>query len=325
MLKLYEQSKMWHDFHCHWVGTHRDVGFILRLLYYIVGSVEFILLLPFYDIVHFHISLDGTVKRKYPLFRLAQLFNKKTIVHLHCGSQIDDIWSGKYQYMFEQCDCGILLSESLRKKIEEHIGKTNKLKVVYNPCPIVPNTKHYNKKNTILFSGTLYEGKGYKDLIRAFSKVAFRHPEWKSVFAGNGETRQAQALAEELGIEKQIELLGWVNGEDKHRAFCEARVLCLPSYAEGFPMAVLDAWAYGLTVVTTPVGGVPDIAVDGENMLLFNPGDVDTLACKLEQVISNPDLREKLADESVKLAKGPFNLNTVTEQVGSIYEKLLHQ
>ena len=120
VLKLYEQSKMWHDYHCRWIGTHRDVNFVVRLIYYIFGSLEYLFFLPFYDIVHFHISLDGTVKRKYPLFKIAKLLKKKTIVHLHCGSQIDDIWSRKYQYMFEHCDCGILLSEGLKKKIRTY-------------------------------------------------------------------------------------------------------------------------------------------------------------------------------------------------------------
>ena len=74
--------------------------------------------------------------------------------------------------MFEQCDYGIVLSESLKAKIEEHIGASDKIKVVYNPCPIITETTAYGKQNQILFSGTLYEGKGYKDLIKAFALIA---------------------------------------------------------------------------------------------------------------------------------------------------------
>ena len=322
VIKLYEQSEMWKIYHCRWVSTHRDGNKLIKIWYLCKGMMEFVFLLPFYDIVHIHFSLAGSARRKLPFFRIAKQIRKKTIIHLHCGSQIDDIWNNTYQIMFEQCDCGIILSESLKSKVEEHVGKSAKLKVVYNPCPIVSDIASYEKRNHILFSGTLYDGKGYKDLIRAFAKVATNHSDWKVVLAGNGEVEQARSLASELGINEQVELLGWVSGEAKHKAFCEARALCLPSYAEGFPMAVLDAWAYGLPVVTTPVGGVPDVAVDGENMLLFNPGDVDALAMQLERIMNDERLRQKLSEESVKMAHGKFDLVTITEQVGELYNKL---
>lgn len=323
VLKLYERSEMWQQFHCRWIGTHRDGNNIRKIGYYIRAFLQYLCLMPFYDIVHFHFSLPTTAMRKYPLFKLARLFGKKIILHLHCGQQIDDIWNDKYQFMFEYCDCGILLSDSLKRKVEGYIGKTDKLRVVYNPCPIIANEKQYEKTNTILFSGTLYEGKGYKDLIQAFAKIANKYSDWKVVLAGNGEVEQAKDLASKLEISNQVELLGWVSGEAKHKAFCEAKALCLPSYAEGFPMAVLDAWAYGLPVITTPVGGIPDVAEDGKNMLLFKPGDIDTLSENLELVIKDEGLRVKLSEESFRLAKEKFSLETITEDVAEIYDELM--
>ena len=323
MLSLYEQSEMWSRYHCIWVGTHRDGNVVRKLWYLTKGFVEYVVLLPFYDIVHIHFSLHRSAKRKLPYFLLARALGKKTIIHLHCGSQIDEIWSPVYQTMFERCDCGILLSEGLKQKIEAHIGQSKKLEVVYNPCPRITRTTQYEKKNQILFSGTLYEKKGYKDLIRAFAKVAEKYTDWKLVFLGNGEEDLAMSLAKDLGITEQVVMLGWVNGEEKHKSFCEAKALCLPSYAEGFPMAVLDAWAYGLPVITTPVGGIPDVAVDGENMLLFNPGDIDTLSKSLELIMSDKALRDQLSAASDIMAKEKFNLNIVTEQITAIYDTLL--
>ena len=248
--------------------------------------------------------------------------DKKTVIHLHCGSQIDDIWGGVYQKMFEHCDCSIVLSERLKVKIEDHTETAAKIRVIYNPCPIITNTAKYEKKSYVLFSGTLYEGKGYKDLIRAFSKVADAHKDWSVVLVGNGEVKQARELSVQLEISEQVQLSGWVDGESKDKAFKQASIFCLPSYAEGFPMAVLDAWAYGLPVVTTPVGGIPDVAEDGENMLLFNPGDIDTLAEKLDLIMSDEALRDKLSAASAKMASEKFNLKTITEQVKKIYESL---
>lgn len=322
VLKLYEQSRMWQQYHCRWVGTHRDGGMARKFFYLVKGLSQYLVLLPFYDIVHFHLGMRPSAMRKYPFFKLAKLFGKKTVVHLHLGTQIDEVWNANYQNMFEKSDCGILLSERLKSTVQDHIGNSSKLQVVYNPCPIITDTTTYRKQNQILFSGTLYEGKGYMDLINAFAKIAPQHPDWKIVLAGNGEVEQARATALKLGIEKQVELLGWVSGDAKHRAFCEAKALCLPSYAEGFPMAVLDAWAYGLPVITTPVGGIPDVAVDGENMLLFNPGDIESLATKLEMIITDEMLRNKLAVSSVKMAAERFNLNTITAKVAEIYESI---
>ena len=280
VLKLYEQSHMWKCYHCKWIGTHRD-GNMLRKIWYLGKAwSQFLVSLPFYDIVHFHFSLESSAKRKYPFFLLAKVLRKKTVIHLHCGSQIEAIWNPIYQTMFELCDYGILLSESLKRKVENHIGKSDKLRVIYNPCPFIADTRLFEKQNYILFSGTLYEGKGYKVFIKAFAKIARQFDDWKIVLAGNGEIEQARNLALELGVDKQVVLLGWIDGDTKHRVFSEAKALCLPSYAEGFPMAVLDAWAYGLPVITTPVGGIPDVAIDNVNMLLFNPGDVATLADK---------------------------------------------
>ena len=322
VLKLYEQSEMWKRYHCRWIGTHRD-GHVLRKIWYLIkGMAEFIVLLPFYDIVHIHFSLERSAQRKYPFFRLAKFLGKKTVIHLHCGSQIDEIWNSVYQTMFEQCDNGLLLSESLKAKVEAHIGFSEKLKVIYNPCPRVSDIGEYVKKNYILFSGTLYEGKGYRDLIRAFAKYADMHSDWKLVLAGNGEIGFARELALELGINDQVQLMGWVSGKTKHEVFSEAKVLCLPSYAEGFPMAILDAWSYGLPVVTTPVGGIPDVAIDGENMLLFVPGDVEMLARQLDRVMNDEELRMRLSEESLNMSKNQFNLTTITEQVAYIYDAL---
>lgn len=88
-------------------------------------------------------------------------------------------------------------------------------------------------------------------------------------------------------------------------------------------MAVLDAWAYGLPVITTPVGGIPDIAVDGENMLLFNAGDIDKLAENMQRLIDNNELRNKIIKESVNLANTTFNIDTINNQIGSLYQEMI--
>lgn len=323
VLQQYMTTSHWHDFQCKWIGTHIDKSMLHKLLYLFKGLATYLLYLPFYDIVHIHFSLPPSAKRKYIFFQLARLFHKKIVIHLHCGTQMDEIWSPVYYKMFTRADVCLVLSEVLKKKVEEYIGFRDNLKVLYNPCPNIERIEHTNKKKQILFAGTLYQGKGYSDLIKAFAKIAAKHPDWKIVFAGNGEVEQGKKLAQELNIKSQTEFLGWVNGDAKDKAFKESMIFCLPSYAEGFPMAVLDAWAYGLPVITTPVGGIPDIAADGKNMLLFNPGEIDVLATQIDRMISDEKLRHNVMKESIKLAATTFNIDTINKEVETIYKSLI--
>lgn len=322
VLKAYESTQMWQDYYCHWVGTHVDRSNITKLWYYISGLVEFCLLLPFYDIVHIHYSLQTTAKRKRRIIKIAKIFGKKVVTHLHCGSQIDAIWNKDYELLIGEADKSVFLSNNLRKIVEAHTGPSDRYTVVYNPCisDVVYNGEQ--RKKDILFAATLYEGKGYKDFIKAFAKIAHYHKDWTITLAGNGEVEQGKALAKELDISSQVLFLGWVNGTAKDKAFKEACIFCLPSYAEGFPMAVLDAFSYGIPVITTPVGGIPDVAIDGENMLLFNPGDVDALAKCMENLISDENLQQKLSKASKVFAATTFNLQTIVSEVANIYENL---
>ena len=322
VLKAYETGEQWKRFHCHWVQTHRDGNNIRKIAYLAFAWLDFLIRIPFYDIVHVHFSLRTTARRKVPFVKVAKALGKKVIIHLHCGSQIHEIWNKDYSYLFSVADVSLLLSENLLHMVEEHTGKGRDYRVCYNPCPQISKEPVLQKKKQILFSGTLYVGKGYQDLIRAFAKIAKKYPDWNVVLAGNGEVEKGRAISKELGIANQVEFLGWVSGEQKDKAFRESMIFCLPSYAEGFPMAVLDAWAYGLPVITTPVGGIPDVAKDGKNMLLFNPGDIDALAQQLEKMIVNEELRKSIADESILFAHTTFNLNTINRQLGNIYEEL---
>lgn len=327
VVKAHETGAQWTNYHCTWIPTHVDKGSLSKLMCLARGLAEYLVLLPSADIVHIHVSEPNSAKRKLLFFRPAKRLKKKIVVHFHSFSSdttINGPHSERYREMFCGADVVVVLSNYWKEVVDKKFHLGNRIKVVYNPCPTITYPQTYEKTKSILYAGTINQRKGYADLIRAFAKVASKHTDWKIALAGNGEIEQARTLAKELGVEGQVDFLGWVNGEKKDKAFKQASVFCLPSYAEGFPMAVLDAWAYGLPVVTTPVGGVPDVAVDGENMLLFNPGDIDALAEKLDFMMSDEILRDKLSAASTKFAAEEFNLSTITQQIGEIYESLMN-
>lgn len=325
VIKAHQQGAQWKEFHCKWIETHIDKGMFWKLFYLIKGLTTYLLLLPFYDIIHIHTSEPPSAIRKCIFMWFAKLYRKKTIIHFHAFSTettIKSKYKEVYRYLFNKADIVIVLSNFWKECINNDFHLGDKIKVIYNPCTTEISNKQYNKKNHILYAGTINARKGYEDLIKAFGLIANKFPDWKIIFAGNGEIEKGRKTAIDLGIEKQIIFLGWVNGVDKDKAFKEASIFCLPSYAEGFPMAVLDAWAYSLPVITTPVGGIPDIAKDENNLLLCKPGDYVYLASQIEKMITNEVLRNHISMMSSQLAQMTFNKNTINKNIADIYSSL---
>lgn len=325
VIKAYEKTAVWKKFHCHWVQTHRDGPAWRKILYFITSLFDFVFRLPFYDTVHIHTADIGTQKRKRIYAKIATLAGKRIIVHLHSSGpqfSIENKSKDLYTATFQAAKQIIVLSSQWCDAVLRNYDiPAEKISILYNPCPpevkVAPSDQKSEKY--ILFAGTLTHRKGYDDLIKAFAKVAPLHPDWQLHLAGNGEIDNAKSLIRKYGLETQVKLLGWVSGKNKDLAFRNASIFCLPSYSEGFPMGVLDAWAYHLPVVTTPVGGLPDVVIDGENCLLFTPGDTDALASQLSRVMDDEALYDKLAKASARFADEQFNINELSTQLEKIY------
>lgn len=323
VIKAHETGEQWKKYHCHWVQTHRDGPAWRKLLYFTTGLIDFLVRIPFYDIVHIHTADYGTEKRKCIFARLTKFFGKKLIVHLHSSNpefSIGGKYRDLYDYSFTHADKVILLSKTWREEALKAFNiPAERMEVLYNPCPTVTPSVIDEREQYILFAGTLIHRKGYDDLIKAFAKIAYRYPTWRLKLAGNGEIDKGKRLAKEYGIESQVDFLGWINDEVKDAVFRKASMYCLPSYSEGFPMGALDAWAYHLPIITTPVGGIPDVGIDGENMLLFTAGDINQLSMKIEQLIGNSNLYAKLVAASNDFAQNKFNVNKITQSLSDIY------
>lgn len=324
VVKAHETGEQWKKYHCRWIQTHRDGPTWRKLWYLVTALIEYIILLPFYDIVHIHVATTVSAKRKYLFFKLAKLYGKKVIFHFHPSNEkflFEPENQKLYRYLFSNADLVLVLSEQWKRWIKEALGLTEHIEVLYNPCPKVNRTEAYREK-VILFAGTIIPRKGYETLIRAFGKIATKYPNWKVYLAGNGETDKAQEIISMLKIDNQVKLLGWVSGEKKERAFQKASIFVLASDGEGFPMGVLDAWAYGIPCVMTPVGGIPDLVKDGADGLIFPVGDIDKLATCMEKLITNDNMRMRIVENTDKMVYGMLSVEQINKRLGQIYKKV---
>ena len=325
VVKAHETGVQWKKYHCKWIQTHRDGNPVIKLWYLATALIEYVCLLPFYDIVHIHIATRQSAIRKQIFFYLAKFLNKKTIFHFHPSNEKFLFESNNqklYRRLFSKADIVLVLSEQWKRWIKEALGLTKGIKVLYNPCPIVNRTEDLRQKQ-ILFAGTLIPRKGYDTLLKGFAIIASKYPQWKVVFAGNGEIDEAISIAKNLCIDGQVEFLGWVSGTGKERVFQESSIYCLASSGEGFPMGMLDAWAYGIPCIVTPVGGIPDIVEDGKNGLIFPVGDFDRLAELLDLLMQEPTLRRRIVAGSDMSVYGAFCVTNINRDLDEIYESLM--
>lgn len=322
VIRAYETGGQWAQYRCHWVETHIDRGGVVKLWKLLTGFLQYLFLLPFAKLVHIHLSAPMSARRKLLFFLPARWLGKKIVVHFHTGT-IDKKYFRLYRRLFCGADRIIVMSNQTGEFIRQKFQICEKVRTIYNPCIQVPDIQPSDRQPSILFAGTLCRRKSPGDLIKAFSRIEKRYPEWYLTFAGNGEIEEARALAESLGIGHRCYFLGWVSGAERDKAFREASIFCLPSYEEGFPMSVLDAWGYGLPVVTTPVGGIVDFARDGENLLLCVPGDSGSIAACLEKLMGDEALRASLAAGARKLISEAFDVQKINGQIAQLYKELI--
>lgn len=325
VVKAHEQGKQWKEFKCKWIQTHRDGNCIRKLWYFISALILYLLYIPFYNVIHIHIATTQSAQRKRIFFYLAKLFKRKIILHFHPSNEkflFEESNKKLYYNLFTKANIVLVLSEQWRRWIEDALGVVDGVKVIYNPCPTVVRKNNASRRNQILFAGSIIPRKGYDILLKAFAKIANNYPDWNLIFAGNGEVEKGKVIAKELGIYNQVKFIGWVKNKEKEIVFQESSIYCLASDGEGFPMGVLDAWAYGIPCVVTPVGGLPDIVVDHQNGLLFPVGDYERLAEALKELMDSSDLRTTIVKEADKYVYNLFNIEHINNELANIYRNI---
>jgi glycosyltransferase involved in cell wall biosynthesis len=147
----------------------------------------------------------------------------------------------------------------------------------------------------IVFLGRLGSRKGLPELLEALATPPLVDRAWRATVAGDRDVDTYRARATELGLDGRIVFTGWVSPEAVRELLADAHVLVLPTHAEGLPLSVLEAFAAGVPVVCTPVGGLPEVVVEGGNGLLVPPGDVKSLGNAILRLLQDESLRARLA------------------------------
>lgn len=183
-------------------------------------------------------------------------------------------------------------------------------------------------RHALLFLSRLHPKKGLANLLRAWANCRKAEPEaahWNLVVAGGDEGGHGSVLkrtVSELGIEDSVVFTGPLFDSRKVQAFESAKALVLPSYSEGMPVAVLEAWAWRLPVVMTPQCNLPEGFAAGA-ALRVEP-NVESLSHGLRELFwMSESEREQMGARGRRLLEQRFSWPRVAEQMVGVYRWLL--
>lgn len=308
------------------VTTVVDYGAIRKFTTFFKAYFEFWRWMLFHKeikIVHVHGASDASFWRKRVFINIAKMFGKKVVFHCH-GAEFKRFTSQHRKAVvntLKKCDKIIALSESWKEWFEETI-ETNNIIVIKNIISPPNVAKVAHEKFTLIFLGRLGERKGIYDLL----DVLIDHKEeflnkLEFLYGGDGDVEQVKEIIEKEGLENIAKYQGWVNGAKKEYMLNVADAYILPSYNEGLPISVLEAMSYSLPIISTRVGGIPEIVHDGVNGFLMQPGDKVSLYKAIASLMENKDVSIGMGVNSKQIVKEHMP-QYVENQLKELYESL---
>jgi colanic acid/amylovoran biosynthesis glycosyltransferase len=208
------------------------------------------------------------------------------------------------------------VSDDMRRTVESYGASPDKILVNRPAVPVADFAALADRRVPhdgplrVLSIGRLHWKKGFDDSLRAVAAMEARGHRVEYRIAGEGPEREKLTfLAHQLGLNRQLTLLGVQRQEEILDQLAWADVLLLPSLSEGISNAVLEAMAAGLPVVATRSGGMDEVIEPGRDGFLVDVGDVEAMVARLSDLADDPDLRIRLGREASARAWAEFDLS----------------
>jgi glycosyltransferase involved in cell wall biosynthesis len=298
-------------------------GFIFRLLRILITFRP--------SLVYFTIVPTGKIFYRDALFTmLIKVFCRRIVFHLHKRG-IEEMANGSRhkRWLLRKTFKGvasICLSEKL----------TADIRTVYEPEPyVLPNgieivnsriIERHNTPPRILYLSNLVINKGIEVFLQSLAELHKQGCRFQARIVGapvDFSIEQAKAWCAEAGIAHLVDVTGPKFGMDKFHELERADIFVLPSFTECVPLSILEAMQFGLPVVATSVGGIPDILHDGVNGLLVPPRNSKELTVRLKLLLVDKDIRIQMGHSARERFMQKYTLSKFYEGLTDIFEQVL--
>lgn len=289
------------------------------------------------DILFVDTTLDEyALIRDFLLLVVASWFPVKKILKIH-GSKTSLLIEPRHSlykllagFLISRSNAILLLSDEGMQKWKYFEPKGRYYRV---DNPFVPENRLESDSNlntgskvnlspTLLFVGRLIREKGIFELLEAMTDI-LKQVDCRLLIAGDGkEKEEVIRRIKNAKLENSVSLLGYLDSKKLYKVYQESTIFILPSYREGFPRAITEAMNFGLPIVTTPVGGIPDHLQDGVNAFFIKPKDSEAIANAVVGLLNDPELC--LGMHCANLAKvQEFKPEKVASKYIAIFSELL--
>lgn len=282
-------------------------------------------------VMHLHMNSYGSALRKGILSLLGRLLGVPVVVHLH-GADFQEFyfglsgpWRKAIRLVLNCAQVVIVLGNGWREFLVSHIGVVpEKISIVLNgvrqPTGVDRVVSPCSQPIRITFLGRLGERKGVPELIAALQSPRLMSKPWTATIAGDGAVEEYRGAVAKAALQDRVVLPGWVDRGTVNDLLRHTDIFVLPSHHEAMPIAVLEALAHGVAVVSTPVGAIPEILTDGQTALLVTPGASDELADAIARLIDDANERRRIGAAGHEVFRNKLDIGVVASEILELYD-----
>ena len=308
----------------------------LRKIFRFIGSYGRVfckLVTGRYDACCLAITCHGAgFLKDVPFIALCKLFCRKVILHQHNKGLSRDVCRWPYRWLMPRIYRNtevILLSERLYPDVAPVVRRSQ-----VHVCPngmAVPLSASALRRDAVprlLFLSNLIESKGVYVLLDACRCLKDKGHDFVCDMVG-GETHAISGLRlgkeiRKRGLEGRVLYHGPRYGVEKERFFREADIFVQPTFEDCFPLTIVEAMRYGLPVVTTDEGAIPDMVVDGENGFVCPRREVQALASTIERLLNDKELRKQMGRNGCSMYKEKYTQEAFEKTFRDILSDILN-
>lgn len=294
------------------------------------------------NIVHIHTCSYVSFYRNVLDLLVTRALGRRAILHIH-GGKFEQFCAqrgvfGRWlrRWACETADAVVVLSDGWRQALRPFVGRA-RIVTVANGVALRPvPERDAERPCRFLFLGALVQQKGVGELLAAAARLHAADVPFELILAGPTGPHEGEdwpRMVGVLGLESCVRFAGPVDGPARDKLLADCDCLVLPSLHEGLPMAMLEAAAAGLPVITTAVGAIPEfMRLDAQPepdeapslVALLAPGDTPALALQMARLARNGQLRRELGQRLRARVRARYSDVAVARRLAAVYQRVLH-